>query len=269
MILVVLTLGSFALVSTFISKQPHPIAMPSRAAGGPLAEAFKPTSAAPTNRQTAAAKQLDQDLSQAQTLLDQLRLAVLAGAWGEAQRCYDEFASKTQQLPVAQLNQPDISPLLQDFFTLYRVALAQAINDQHTVNARFALNQLRAIVSEQGMRTGTRGLPLEFNRLSFLTREIEFWAQLDNKELLHERRQAMRETWLELRPLIVARRNGRETAGHFDHLVEQLATVTTPDLTTLSNACLKDLKEMEALLQHASAHPAHPLVSPRINTGED
>ena len=266
-VLVGLTLGSFALVSSYISKRPNRTAVPSPApALRPVAATATP---AATNRSAISDKQMYQDLSQAQTRLDQLRNAVLTGAWDEAQSHFDEFVRKTQQLPTPQLNQPDISPVIQDFFTLYRVELGQALHEQHSINARFALNQLQAIVSEQHTRLGTRGLPLEFNRLTFLTREIELWAQLDNAELLQERVKALRETWAELRPLIVARHNGREPASHFDQLVERLTAAPPPDLTALSTACVKELEQMEALFHHLPAKSASPAVSPSKPADDD
>lgn len=266
-VLVGLTLGSFALVSSYISKRPKRAALPSPApAQHPVAATATP---AATNRPAVSDKQLYQDLSQAQTLLDQLRKAVLAGAWDEAQNDFGEFVQKTRQLLAPQLNQPEISPVLQDFYTLYRVELGQALHEQHSINARFALNQLQAIVSEQRARLGPRGLPLEFNRLTFLAREVELWAQLDNEELLQERVKALRETWVEVRPLIAARRNGRETVSHFDQLVEQFTASTTPDLTALSTACLKELEQMEALFHHAPSRPANPAVSPSKPADDD
>lgn len=268
-VLIGLTLASFALVSSYISKRPHRAVLPSPAAA--IRPTATTTSATPatSNRQTVSDKQMYQDLSQAQALLDQLRAAVLAGNWGVAQNCFDEFTSKTQRLPAPQLNQPDISPVLQDFFTLYRVELAQALNEEHSINARFSLNQLQAIVSEQRARLGPQGLPLEFNRLNFLLREIELWAQLDNEELLGARVQSLRETWAELRPLISARRNGRETANHFDQLMEQLTANSAPDFATLSSACLKDLPQLEALFHQGSAHPTNPTVSPGKHADDD
>jgi hypothetical protein len=266
-VLIGLTLGSFALVSSYISKRPNRAAVPS------TTPALRPVAATATpavvNRPAVSDKQMYQDLSQAQTLLDQLRQTILANAWGEAQSQFDEFVQKTRQLPAPQLNQPDISPVIQDFFTLYRVELGRALREQHTINARFALNQLQAIVSEQRARLGTRGLPLEFNRLTFLAREIELWAQLDNEELLQERVKALRETWAELRPLIAARRNGRETVSQFDQLVEQFTISTTPDLTALSAACLKELEQMEALFHHTPPKQANPAVSPGKPADDD
>jgi hypothetical protein len=266
-VLIGLTLGSFALVSSYISKRPNRAAVPS------TAPALRPVTATATpavvNRPAVSDKQMYQDLSQAQTLLDQLRKTVLAGTWEEAQSQFDEFVQKTRQLPAPQLNQPDISPVIQDFFTLYRVELGQALREQHTINARFALNQLQAIVSEQRARLGTHGLPLEFNRLTFLAREIELWAQLDNEELLQERVKALRETWAELRPLIAARRNGRETVSQFDQLVEQFSASATPDLTALSAACLKELEQMEALFHHIPPKQANPAVSPGKPADDD
>jgi hypothetical protein len=113
------------------------------------------------------------DLSQAQTSLDQIKTSIAAGDWAGAQSRYSEFELKTRHMPAPQLNYPDISPLLQDFFDFYKVQLARSIAEQNALPATVAANQLYGIVSEQRARFGTRDVPLEFQRLHFLIREIE------------------------------------------------------------------------------------------------
>ena len=209
------------------------------------------------------------DLGQALVLLDQLRNTAMAGDWPGAQIFFNQFQLKTQQLPTPQLNHPDLSPVLQDFFTLYRVELARALNEQNLDNTRINLNQLFAIVSEQRTRLGTRGVPLELNRVHFLVREVELWAQLNNVTLLQERLKALRETWQELRPVIAARRNGRETASHFDSLITQLnAATSAQELTTLASQCNKELEQMDSLFNR-TPHASSPSVSPSRPADED
>lgn len=221
--------------------------------------------AATPSRQPTAEKRMYEDMGQAVALLDQLRDAVLASDWAAAQTRFAEFTNKTRQLPAPQLNQAELSPLWPDFLALYRVELARALNEQHAGNARFALNQLYAIVSELRARLGSHGMPLEIVRLNFLVREVELWSQLNNEALLRERVNALRETWQDLRPVIAARRNGRETAAHFDTLVERIVTgssntTAVPDLAALITDCNKDLEQMDNLFRRP-VRPANPTTS--------
>lgn len=270
--LAVLTLGGFALVASFVSKPvvPNPTQAPSpspftKPGASPLPTV---TPSAPA-RPISAEKQMYNDLGRALELLDQLRDAAIIWDWGTAQYLFSEFQLKTQQLPAPQLNHPDLSPVLQDFFTLYRVELARALNEQNQDNTRINLNQLFAIVSEQRTRLGTRGVPLELNRIHFLVREIELWSQLNNGTLLQERLKALRETWQELRPVIAARRNGRETANQFDHLMAQLnAATSAQELATLAAQCHKELEQIDGLFNR-TPHPTSPAASPSKPADEE
>lgn len=271
-VLAVLTLGSFALVASYVSKPVVPD-LPQMPSPSPL---IKPgwlpratvTPSAQT-RQMSAEKQMYSDLGTAVVLLDQLRDAAIGNDWLKAQNLFHEFQLKTQQLPAPQLNHPDLSPVLQDFFTLYRVELARSLNEQNLDNTRINLNQLFAIVSEQRTRLGTRGVPLELNRIHFLVREVELWAQLNNGTLLQERLKALRETWQELRPVIAARRNGRESASQFDALIAQLnAATSAQELTPLVTQCNKELTQMDGLFNR-TPHPNNPVASPSKTADEE
>jgi hypothetical protein len=270
--LVVLTLGGFALVASFVSKPValNPSQSPSPSPPIKLGLSPLPTVTPSTStRPISAEKQMYNDLKDALVLLDQLRDAATAWDWGTAQYLFNEFQLKTQRLPAPQLNHPDLSPVLQDFFTLYRVELARALNEQNLDNTRINLNQLFAIVSEQRTRLGTRGVPLELNRIHFLVREVELWSQLNNGTLLQERLKALRETWQELRPVIAARRNGRETANHFDSLIAQLnAATSAQELATLVAQCHKELEQIDGLFNR-TPQPTSPTASPSKTADEE
>src|SRR5205085_2078162 len=102
--------------------------------------------------------------------------AITANDWANAQQALTRFQSKTQRLPAPQLHHPDISPILQDFFALYAVQLENALAQQNASQANFAINLLDGIVGEQRARLGTR-VPLEFQRLRFLVREVGLWGE--------------------------------------------------------------------------------------------
>jgi hypothetical protein len=260
-----LTLCSFALISSYVSmptkgpSAPQAATSPSVKAGVFPSFATTPGLSA---RSTAVDKDLYHDLSRALALLDEMRKAVLAADWSAAQSFFGEFQQRTQRLPTPQLNQPDFSPVMQDFFTLYRVELARALHEQNDSNARFCLNQLYAILSEQHARLGTHGLPLELGRLNFLVREVELWAALHNETLLAERRQALRETWQEVRPVIAVRRGGREITARFDTLLEQMSAAPTPAVAALVAPCQQELAHMDNLFRRPPARPANPATSP-------
>lgn len=263
-----LTLSSFALVSNYVSKPPVvPVTKPTPAPKATLSIAASPAPKTPLPE-----KQMYSDLGEAVKLLEQVRTAVLAQDWANAQSQLDAFTGKTQQLPAPQLNQPDVSPVLQDFFALYRLELTRALSEQNQGNARFALNQLYAIVGEWRARLGTRGVPLELVRLNFLVREVELWGELNNETLLRERVKALRETWQELRPLIAARHNGRESVVQFDTLLQRLGTANPPAPdSALISECQQQLEQMDGLFRRPS-RAANPSNSPGRNgktTAED
>jgi hypothetical protein len=213
--------------------------------------------------------QLRADFSRAQVLLDQLNQSISAGDWTSSKQYFDEFEQRTERLPVPQLNHPDISPVMQDFFLLYKVQLARAIAEQNTHNAQFAANQLFGVVSEQRARLGTRGVPIEFQRLAFLIRELEIWNRAGDTEMLRLRANALRENWKEVRPVIVARRNGIEQAKVFDALVERLSALSdfpaassamdgSQELTSLVSDFNKEFEVINQLFQRPPHSPGSP-----------
>jgi len=263
-----LTLGGFVVVSNLASTQKLP---PKATPPQPTVTTTPQTTVSPqplTNKISQAEGQWRNELSQAQALLDQIALDVSANDWVAAQTHFGEFAGKARQLPAPQLNHPDISPVMQDFFALYRVQLGRALNEQNAQNARVSLNQLFGIIGEQRARFSTRGVPIEFQRLRFLLREIEIWSAASDEEMLKLRKNALSEAWKDIRPVIAARRSGTESAAHFDELIAKLSATGQPtELISLLPELNKELEKMNNLFQR----PPRPSGSPAIpaKTGED
>jgi hypothetical protein len=255
-----LTLAGFVVVSNAIIGRRlfSPIANRSALSPG---ESAKPA-AAPAP-QTASGRtihneaQMRADLTSAQALLDEIRAAVDSGDWKSAQQHFTAFDARTGRLPAPQLNHPDISPVMQDFFMLYRVQLSRGIAEQNLRQVHFAANQLFGIVSEQRARLGSRGVPIEFQRLHFLIREIEIWNRADDDEMARIRALALVDAWREVRPVIVARRNGVNVAREFDRLTEGLANLQAAHLPAAAADLNRQFELMTGLFQGA-ARPAPP-----------
>jgi hypothetical protein len=258
--LVALTLAGFSVVSNVITDHRQRVKAPDSAA------VVKPTptptpqatvSPQPTpSKSPAAETQIRADLLQAQNLLDQLNADVAGGAWDKANGHFNEFEQKMRLLPAPQLNHPDISPVMQDFFTLYKVQLGRALSQQDAQGARFATNQIFGIVSEQRARFGTRGVPLEFQRLHFLIREVEIWSQSGDQQMLRLRVSSLRDVWKEIRPVIAAKRNSQDQVKNFDALIERLSAVDqAQDVAPLVSDMNKGFEQMNTLFQR-STRPA-------------
>jgi len=157
---------------------------------------------------------------------------------------------------------------MQDFFSLYKLQLGRALNEQNAQQARVALNQLFGIIGEQRVRFGIRGVPLEFQRLRFLLREIEIWSATGDDEMLKMRKTALGEAWKDVRPVIAARRSGTDLANHFDELIAKLSAAGQPaEMAVLLPELNKEMDKMYNLFQR----PLRPSGSPSIpaKTGED
>jgi len=265
-----LTLGGFAIVSNLASTQRLPL--PQKAAPPQPTVTTTPQAVTsplpPVNKTSQVEGQWRSDLAQAQTLLDQISTSVIAGDWATAQTHFADFNTKAKQLPAPQLNHPDISPVMQDFFVLYKVQLGRALNEQNAQQARIALNQLFGIVGEQRARFSVRALPLEFQRLRFLLREIDIWSAAGDGEMLMMRKTALGEAWKDIRPVIAARRSGAEMASHFDELVAKLSAAGQPaEITALLPELSKEMERMNNLFQRSLRSSGSPSAPSRA--GED
>lgn len=261
--ILLLIFGGFVIVANLASTQKLPPLKPLQAQ--PTATSRPQTVISPqplTNKTSQAEGQWRSDLGQAQSLLDQLTADVSGSDWTAAQTHFSEFAGKTQHLPAPQLNHPDISPVMQDFFALYKIQLGRALNEQNQQQARFSINQLFAIVGEQRARFSSRGVPLEFQRLRFLLREVEIWSAAGDAEVLTMRKAALGDAWKDIRPVIAARRSGADQVNHFDQLIEKLAAVSQPaELAALLPEFSQEIDKMNNLFQRqprASGSPSSP-----------
>jgi hypothetical protein len=258
--LVLLTLVGFILVSNLLGAKgvtsnkggspvpsPKPTSRPAQPAISPL----------PSPKLSQAEGQMHTDLVRAQELLGNILAAIEASDWTAAQQAFAEFASKRLRLPAPQLRYPDISPVLQDFFDLYEVQLERAIAEQNAQQAAIALNQLYGIVGEQRARVGTRGVPIEFQRLRFLVREVGLWSQAGDDRMLRVRTLALREAWTkDVRPIITARRNGSQAIRNFDQLVQRLSSIEqTQEFAALVPEFNKELDLMDNLFQRPPRSP--------------
>jgi hypothetical protein len=271
--LAALTLAGFSVVSNAITghKQAGKTA--------PLEAVVKPT-ATPTPHATVSPQptpskspppetQLRADLAQAQLLLDELNADVVGGAWDKANGHFGEFEQKLRLLPAPQLNHPDISPVMQDFFALYKVQLGRAISQQDAQQARFTTNQLFGIISEQRARFGTRSVPLEFQRLHFLIREVEIWSHAGDQQMLQLRVSSLREAWKEIRPVILAKRNGPEQVKNFDTLIEKLSGEQAQDVPSLVADLNKGFEQMNTLFQRPARQTGGSPVSGKPAEDDD
>ncbi|MCG3159784.1 MAG: hypothetical protein JMDDDDMK_00804 [Acidobacteria bacterium] len=258
--LAALTLAGFFIVSNVITgRMRADKAPPPNPATAPTATPKPQVKASPqssTNKMNTTEAQLLADLAQAQALLDQLNAEVVAGAWDKANGHFAEFEQKTRLLPAPQLNHPDISPVMQDFFALYKLQLSRALSQQDAQQSRFAANQLFGIVSEQRARFGTRGVPLEFQRLYFLIREVEIWNHAGDQQMAQIRANSLRDAWKDVRPVIIAKRNGLDQAKSFDLLIEKLSAFDQiQDMPALISNLGKGFEQMNMLFQRATRQP--------------
>ncbi|HMV85928.1 MAG TPA: hypothetical protein PLD20_16950 [Blastocatellia bacterium] len=249
--ILLLIFGGFVIVANLAGTQKSPPVKPLSAqptATSPPSASVSPQ--LPVNKTSQTEGQWRSDLSQAQSLLDQLIADVSGNDWAAAQTHFTEFNGKTQRMPTPQLNHPDISPVMQDFFALYKIQLARALSEQNHQQARFSINQLFGIVGEQRARFSARGVPLEFQRLRFLLREVEIWSGAGDAEMLAMRKTALGDAWKDMRPIIAARRSGAEQVAHFDQLVEKLLVTGQPtELSLLLPEFGQEMDKMNNLFQ--------------------
>src|SRR5262245_22116912 len=253
--LAALTLAGFFIVSNVITD-PNKVTPKPQTPGPTPTPKPQATASPPVKMGPVTEYQLREDLKQSQVLLDQLKADLATGAWDKANGHFAEFEQKTRILPAPQLNHPDISPVMQDFFALYKVQLGRALGQQDAQQARFAANQLFGIVGEQRARFGTRGVPLEFQRLHFLIREAEVWNHAGDQQMLRLRVTSLRASWIEILPIMAARRNGSEQVKNFDTLIERLSASEQPqDVSALISDLGKGFEQLNTLFQRPSRQP--------------
>lgn len=238
--LIVLTLIGFVGVSKLLGPQSSEKA--DQIARHSSASQFSPGS----GDRPLTEKEVAEELSAKQQLLDQIAQAVRENNWKEARKLFGEFQRRADWLPSLQSETIDLSPLLQDFYDYYKVSLERALNAQTAQTATLAINQLYGIIGEQRARLKKQNLVPELQRVRFLARELELWEKADDEKMIAVRAEALRMAWQEAKPLLIARRTPAQAVRNFDDLMERLTADTpTKGLKELIAACLQQLDQLE------------------------
>jgi hypothetical protein len=217
--LALLTILGFVIVSRFFGDARNLLEGTSERIG--LRAPSRPGNQ-PGNQEASSGAEQVANLNQAEGLLRQIEAAVSAKEWDKAQRALTELETRTERLPGPRLNHPDVSPILQDLYTYFRVGLARALAARNAQEARLASNQLLGILRDQSARLRERGAPIEFERLGFLLREIAFWREAKDEKMTRVRIAALLDVWSDLKPILRAYPETAQSAAAFDELVEKL-----------------------------------------------
>ncbi len=261
--LLVLTLGGFVFISNLIGARkavnnPSPLSTTQSQSKSKSQLPISSSLPSANGKAGGAEKRIQTNLAQAQELLVNLATAISINDWATAQQLLSGFESKTRQLPAPQLQNPDISPLLRDFFELYKVQLERAIVEQNAQQAEITINQLYGILGEQLARLSTSATSLELQRLRFLVRELELWGRVGDEKMLQVRAGALREAWWQdARPLMLARHRGVRPVKNFDQLIQQLTAASSPpEFVALVPEFSKELDQIDNLFPHPSPRSA-------------
>lgn len=176
----------------------------------------------PGNQEASAEAAQLATLNHAEGLLRQIDAAVSKKEWDKAQRALADLETRAGNLPASRLNPQDGSPILQDFYTYFRVALARGIATRNATEARLASNQLLGILHDQSARLRERGAPAEFERVGFLLREIAYWREAKDEKMVRVRITALVAAWSDLKPILRAYPEAASSIAAFDELVAKL-----------------------------------------------
>jgi hypothetical protein len=248
--LALLTLGCLVLVSNLVGGKRLGLNSARLDANPKLSTAPPARSPAAGSASGRTEDEAAVELADAQARLGRIAAAVEAGDWPGAKNLFADFGLKVGRLPAPQLHNPDVSPVLQDFFDLYSVNLDRALADEDARRSRLALNQLLGIVGEQRARFGVRGVPPEVNRLRFLAREVELWREASDERMVRVRLNALNEAWQSAAPLIRARRDGAAAVKELEPVVARLlAPESEPHWRGLTAELNRGLDRVEGLFQ--------------------
>jgi hypothetical protein len=167
------------------------------------------------------------DLRRALEKLDLLLQAVDEEDWARARVHFQEFEQVIPVLPSPGLKYPDVSFALLDFFNLYRVQLERALSTEDAAGAIFACNQLGDILWDLRVQLGRAPLP-ELGRLRYLGRDLRYWSEVGDEQMIRVRVRGLERAWDALRPVISGGRK-RELVERFEELLEQLRTAHAVD----------------------------------------
>lgn len=217
----------------------HHLRTPSPRGGRPLSEAG-------ASNTSVGEGALTFDGRRALEELDALLEAVEEGDWARARAHFSEFERIARALPSPGLTHPDVSFALMDFFHLYRVQLERALSTEDSAGAMFAGNQLGDIIWDLRVQLGRAPLP-ELGRLRYLERDLRYWSEMGDEQMIRARVRGLERAWTSLRPVVASGR-GRELVERFDELLEQLrAAHAVEEYREIA-------PELEEVVQQVEAH---------------
>jgi hypothetical protein len=212
LILVLLTLAGFALVSRALvlrlTEPGHEI---------PL----RPVQAVSSNSSKSEAFS---DLNEQENRLNQISKAISEANWTEARKQLTEFQTQSAKASEDWLKETDAA-LIQDFYTAAMVRLEKYLNEKNVRESLLALNQMTGIIGQQQARLEKSGVSADFQRLSFLAREVELWSAGNDEQMFQVRLSAFRELWQKVRTAMITRNLSTQTMEAFDGLLEKLSAV--------------------------------------------
>jgi len=187
------------------------------------------------------------DFRRALQELDAVLEAVDREDWGQARAHFAEFEQIIRTLPAPGLTHPEVSLALMDFFNLYRVQLERALSAQDPAGAIFACNQLGDIVWDLRVQLGRAPLP-ELGRLRYLGRDLRYWSEVGDEQMVRLRALGLEKTWNDVRPVVSAG-TGRALVERFDDLLERLrAARAIEDYQAIAPELDDAIRQLEAHL---------------------
>lgn len=145
--------------------------------------------------------------------------------WVAARASTDSLRSAVDILPVSDAYADVIKPL-RDTVKATLDTLDRAVTSRDKRNAMHSANRLTELGAMMAAPYGPR-TPAGVTLLDFYGRELEFWAAMPGAEAhLSETASAVRRTWDEIRPQVIAR-GGASEAASFDSLVSRVMTAKT------------------------------------------
>ena len=166
--------------------------------------------------------------------------AVKADNWSTAQR---QGALARQRAAVITRQWPSTAEI-----SAVEAALAAAIKDRRRDAALREANRLTLVTAEMASRFDPP-IPLAVNRLDYLGRELEIWAEPNDQPRLDATVADIRATWERLRPGVAAKREGQLIA-HVDGLVSRLQRArSSSQYRTLAHELLDAVDRLETTLK--------------------
>jgi hypothetical protein len=246
LILVLLTLAGFALVSRTLVLR---LTEPSHEVSPRPVQAVSSSS---------AKSEAFSDLNEQANRLHQISKAISESNWTEAKKQLTEFQVQSAKASDDWLKENEAAPLIQDFYTGAAVQMEKYINERNARESLLALNQMTGIIGQQQARLEKSGVSADFQRLSFLAREVELWSAGHDEQMFQVRLSAFRQSWQKVRAAMIKRNLSIQTMEGFDDLLEKLSAVKK---SRAAAAHLPELRKQVAAVERTLQAGAKEMVA--------